>query len=82
MVIYTSVKNGPLEKGLNSHAFHACTHGFESRTGYHLTKQPLSKDGGFFHRFSLKMNSKKRIKKNKICGCILEIKMLEYMSLL
>ena len=25
---------GPLEKWLNSHAFHACTHGFESRTGH------------------------------------------------
>ena len=26
---------GPLEKRLNSHAFHACIHGFESRTGHH-----------------------------------------------
>ena len=26
---------GPLEKWLNSHAFHACIHGFESRTGHH-----------------------------------------------
>ena len=27
---------GLLEKRLNSHAFHACIHGFESRTGHHL----------------------------------------------
>ncbi len=26
---------GPLEKRLNSHAFHACIHGFESRTDHH-----------------------------------------------
>ena len=26
---------GLLEKRLNSHAFHACIHGFESRTGHH-----------------------------------------------
>ena len=34
---------GPLEKRLNSHAFHACIHGFESRTGHHLIRRhPLS----------------------------------------
>ena len=27
---------GPLEKWLNSYAFHAYTHGFESRTGHHI----------------------------------------------
>lgn len=27
---------GPLEKRFNSHAFHACIHGFESRTGHHM----------------------------------------------
>ncbi len=26
---------GPLVKRFNTHAFHACTHGFESRTGHH-----------------------------------------------
>ena len=28
--------SGLLEKRLNSHAFHACIHGFESRTGHHF----------------------------------------------
>ena len=28
--------NGSLEKRLNSHAFHACIHGFESRTNHHI----------------------------------------------
>ena len=27
---------GLLEKRLNSHAFHACIHGFESRTGHQM----------------------------------------------
>ena len=35
---------GPLEKWLNSYAFHAYTHGFESRTGHH--KNPASPTGG------------------------------------
>ena len=26
---------GPLVKRFNTHAFHACIHGFESRTGHH-----------------------------------------------
>jgi hypothetical protein len=29
-----AIKCGPLEKWFNSHAFHACIHGFESRTGH------------------------------------------------
>ena len=32
---------GPLEKWLNSHAFHACIHGFESRIGHHYDKSGL-----------------------------------------
>ena len=31
---------GPLEKWLNSYAFHAYTHGFESRTGHQLKNYP------------------------------------------
>ncbi len=32
---YLSLLYGPLEKRLNSHAFHACIQGFESPTGHH-----------------------------------------------
>ena len=39
---------GLLEKRLNSHAFHACIHGFESRTGHQMEKAGLTKVGPFF----------------------------------
>ena len=29
-------RNGPLVKRFNTHAFHACIHGFESHTGHHF----------------------------------------------
>ena len=33
--VWTAIFNGPLVKRFNTHAFHACIHGFESRTGHH-----------------------------------------------
>ena len=51
---------GPLVKWFNTHAFHACIHGFESRTGHHkkcltvrvghdkLIKSPKQGDEKFF----------------------------------
>ena len=39
---------GLLEKRLNSHAFHACIHGFESRTGHQMEESGLMKISPFF----------------------------------
>ena len=36
---------GPLVKRFNTHAFHACIHGFESRTGHHKKKWRISSAG-------------------------------------
>ena len=37
MLLLQSKKiNWPVGETVNSHAFHACIHGFESRTGYHI----------------------------------------------
>ena len=39
---------GLLEKRLNSHAFHACIHGFESRTGHQMDINGLANASLFF----------------------------------
>ena len=36
---------GPLVKRFNTHAFHACIHGFESRTGHHKKSGGLAQLG-------------------------------------
>ena len=66
---------GPLEKRFNSHAFHACIHGFESRTGHQEIKMSISVRNGFFYVWSTK---KTDISKNELsafyflCKCMVE----------
>ena len=36
MILYCGNRNWPVGETVNSHAFHACIHGFESRTGHHI----------------------------------------------
>ena len=48
-----AIQFGLLEKRLNSHAFHACIHGFESRIGHHLKLYSLLVNrASFFVLFS------------------------------
>ena len=49
--------SGPLEKWLNSHAFHACIHGFESRTGHQI---------GIFIDSIIYVNREEKLNINKI----------------
>ena len=39
---------GPLVKWLNTHAFHACIHGFKSRTGHQICVKSLYLEAFFF----------------------------------
>ena len=36
-IIIYALAQWPVGETVNSHAFHACTHGFESRTGHQVT---------------------------------------------
>ena len=39
MLLLQSKINWPVGETVNSHAFHACIHGFESRTGHHFSNK-------------------------------------------
>jgi hypothetical protein len=38
-IILSALTRWPVGETVNSHAFHACIHGFESRTGHHIFRK-------------------------------------------